>query len=145
MWERRFGGQGEEEAWALERLEDGGVLLLAPTDSWGAGREDVYLVRTDSLGETVWTRVIGDAGENRAFALVPTEDGFVAVGSSRLAQNSDVDILLLKVSATGELLWKRRYGGPNDDIGHGVMNLAMGVFLSPGMGTPLEQRATMSI
>jgi len=36
MWERRFGGQGEEEAWALERLEDGGVLLLAQTDSWGS-------------------------------------------------------------------------------------------------------------
>ncbi len=134
MWERRFGGQGEEEAWALERLEDGGVLLLAQTDSWGAGREDVYLVRTDSLGETVWTRVIGDAGEDRAFALVPTEDGFVAVGSSRLVQDSDFDILLLKVSDTGELLWKRRYGGPNNDIGHGVMTSRDGGVLITGYG-----------
>lgn len=134
MWERRFGGQGEEEAWALERLEDGGVLLLAQTDSWGAGREDVYLVRTDSLGETVWTRVIGDAGEDRAFALVPTEDGFVAVGSSRLVRDSDFDILLLKVSDTGELLWKRRYGGPNNDIGHGVMTSGEWGVLVTGYG-----------
>lgn len=134
LWERRFGGKGEEEAWALELLENGDVIVLAQTASSGKGKEDAWLLRVTPQGETVWTRTMGGPDTDRAFALARSAKGFVAAGMSRETAGADLDVWAFEFSADGETLWEQRYKGPADDIGHGILSLGADGFLLTGYG-----------
>ena len=61
---RNFGGPGREVGNAVVQLEDDGFVIVGYTDSFGSGGTDVYLIRTDRFGNTVWTRTFGGSGED---------------------------------------------------------------------------------
>jgi hypothetical protein len=135
LWSHTFGGEAGERSWALESTEDGGYVITGQTESWGAGDWDVYIVRTDGAGETVWTQTVGGPGVDRVFDGVRTDDGgFAFAGMSREEPDSDLDAYLVKLDADGKVVWERRYGGAEDDIGHGLLAIDDGGFLVTGYG-----------
>lgn len=135
LWERRYGGEKDEEAWALELLRDGGAILVAQTESDGAGREDVYLVRTDAEGAVVWSRTVGGPGTDRVFAITPTADGrFAVTGISQETADAPIDVYVLSFDEDGEVAWQKRYGGRARDVGHGIAALPDGDLLVTGYG-----------
>jgi len=81
VFERTYGGWDKDEGYCVQQTSDGGYILVGFTQSFGAGRKDVYIVKTDSLGNTLWTRVYGGElwGEGRH--VEQTEDGgYIIVG-----------------------------------------------------------------
>ena len=67
LWETTVGGPLDEAAWAITLLDGGDALVLGQTESFGRGAEDIYLIRMNMRGDTVWTRHAGGAGTDRAF------------------------------------------------------------------------------
>ena len=56
-WDRTYGGMHQDEsAWARQTFH-GGFISVSGTTSFGAGDWDVYLVRTDSPGDALWTTI----------------------------------------------------------------------------------------
>ncbi len=133
LWERTYGGPEDERAWAFHRTGDGGYVIAAQTASFGAGDLDVYLLRIDAAGDTIWTRTLGGPGVDRVFATEPTADGgSVFAGITNSEGAGDIDAYLIRVDATGDLLWARTFGGAGRDIGHGVTTAPDGGFLLVG-------------
>jgi hypothetical protein len=117
-FERTYGGAGNDYGHTVVRVGTG-FLLSGYTYSFGAGAADAYLVRTDSLGETLWTRVYGSDADDWSFNAAATADsGCVLVGYSAISGGKDVS--LLKTGANGDSSWARTYGGSSDDIGYAV-------------------------
>jgi len=50
VWSRYYGGPQQENGYNIEATSDGGFIIAGSTFSFGAGQEDVYLIKTDSLG-----------------------------------------------------------------------------------------------
>lgn len=50
QWNQTYGGTGLENGYALLQSSDGGYLLTGTTQSFGAGGNDIWLVKTDALG-----------------------------------------------------------------------------------------------
>ena len=76
-----LGGKHRDRGINLLQTRDGGYALIGYTSSLGAGQEDVYLVRTDSRGEVLWSKTYGGADEDNGWAILETEDGgFVIFG-----------------------------------------------------------------
>lgn len=114
LWTRSYGGPGEERALALATCADGGFALAGRTTSWGAGGTDAWLVRTDSDGDTLWTRSYGGAGTDYALCVRETVDGDFLVGGST-GPTGTGDAWLLKVDSAGDELWSATWGGAGQD------------------------------
>jgi hypothetical protein len=83
-WEKMYGGSGMDAGTYVEQLpSDRGYIVCGYTDSYGGGQEDVYLLRTESDGDTLWTATYGDSMRDWGFEVDATKDGgFIICGSS---------------------------------------------------------------
>ena len=98
LWTHTYGGQSSDDAWEVEKTPEGGYLLVGRTWSFGAGWEDVYIVRTDSIGDTLWTRVYGGSGFDYGTSIALTPDrGYVIAGSTESFGAGDYDVWLLRI------------------------------------------------
>jgi hypothetical protein len=132
LWTRTCGGTSEDEAYSVQPTSDGGYIVAGWTYSFGAGNYDVYLIKTDSAGDTLWTRTYGGAGEDRGYSVQQTTDGgYIMAGRATLAGGQDV--WLIKTDASGDTLWTRIYGGTSTDWGFSARQTEDGGYIIAGV------------
>ncbi len=118
-WQRTYGGTSSEEGYCVDKTTDGGYVVTGYTFSFG-NHLQIYVVKTDSLGDTLWTRNFGGAGHERGLCIKQTSDGgYIIVGFTNSFGNG-YQIYLIKLNSLGDTLWTRTYGGPDTEIGYSV-------------------------
>lgn len=116
LWTREYGGAGSDCASSLDKTSDGGYIIGGYTDSFGAGANDLYLVRTDADGDTLWTRVYGGANQDECRVVRQTADGgYIAAGATSSFGSGGYDVYLVRTDASGDSLWFRAIGGGSAD------------------------------
>ena len=96
-WSRAYGGSGRDYGFSVCEI-GGGYAIAGYTTSFGAGREDVYLVRITSAGDTLWTRTWGGPARDEARSIWATTDGGLLVGGATESFGSgESDMCVLKV------------------------------------------------
>jgi len=73
VWNKTFGGSGIDLGSQAQETEDGGYILVGSTESYGAGREDAWLIKTDSNGNELWNRIYGGPKEDNGYSVQKTE------------------------------------------------------------------------
>ncbi len=121
LWTRTFGGSGVDRAVEVQQTRDGGYIIAGETNSFGAGSYDVYAIKTDSSGDTVWTRTFGGTGTDKGRGVRQTDDGgFIIVGFTQSYGAGDNDVWLIKTDLNGDTAWTQTYGGIGNDFGRRV-------------------------
>ncbi|HNP78364.1 MAG: hypothetical protein U0289_04715 [Cyclobacteriaceae bacterium] len=124
LWQRTYGGPGLDFAWGVQELSHGGYMISGFTNSFGNGGLDAWILRLDNQGDTLWTQTIGGTKDERAVMLIQTYDGnFVVIGQTDSWGNGSTDVLLVKISGDGQLLWKKTFGGEKSDRGFNVLEM----------------------
>lgn len=132
-WTRSYGGTGGDYLRSVQQTTDGGYITASETFSFGAGNADVYLVKTDSLGNLEWAKTYGGAGADYGYSVCQTTDGgFITCGYTTSAGAGGFDVLLLKTDALGNVAWSKTYGGISFDYGYEVRQTADGGFVVCG-------------
>jgi hypothetical protein len=119
-WNRTFGGVDDDYACALAETEDSGYILAGYTRSYGAGRDDYWLIKTDSYGNVEWNRTFGGWDDDGAIALIVCNDGGYALAgmTESFGHGSDRDdFWLVKTDFSGNMEWNRTYGGTIREYG----------------------------
>jgi len=81
QWQKSKGGNDFDFANMVKVTSDGGYIIAGFTDSYGAGNNDGWLVKTDANGNTQWTHTYGNSGLQEFEAVVQTADGgYACVG-----------------------------------------------------------------
>jgi hypothetical protein len=116
LWSKTYGGKDWDFGYGMEVLQDGGFILCGETSSFSNGGSDVYVVRTNSVGDTLWTRHYGGAGTDIGYSVASQQDSsYVVVGETTSAAG-DLDALCLRYDTKGNLLAAKTYGGAGDDL-----------------------------
>jgi hypothetical protein len=133
VWTRTYGGADDDEGFSVQQVADGGFIVAGCTRSFGAGSYDVYLIRTDANGDSLWTRTYGTTHGDGGCAVQQTTDGgFIIAGWTLSLGAGDCDVYLVKTGADGGLLWARTYGGVAADDGYWVQQTDDGGYVVSG-------------
>jgi hypothetical protein len=116
IWDRTFGGPNCDYALSVVQTFDGGFVVAGVTCSYGAGNEDIWLVRTDASGNEVWSSTFGGANSDVAVSAQQTSDrGYVITGTTDSYGSGGKDVWLVKTDSAGSVLWNKTFGGVEDD------------------------------
>lgn len=115
-WEKTFNGAGWESASSVTVTSDDGYTLAGYTMSEGAGQEDVYVIKTNISGDTLWSKTYGGTANDKASAIISTEDqGYLIVGGTNSFGSGAQDVYIIKTDNNGNQSWYQTYGGDNGD------------------------------
>src|ERR1035441_4128225 len=80
-FQKTYGGINLETCYDAKQTNDKGYIMVGQTYSFGAGYGDVYLIKTDSTGDTLWTRTYGGAHDDGGYHVEQTADtGYIIIG-----------------------------------------------------------------
>jgi len=116
LWNKTYGGSDEDRGKSVQVTGDGGFIIVGSTKSFGSGKSDVYLIKTDSEGNMLWSRTYGGSKDDWGYHVKITGDsgyvisGFhVKVGEGGAAGGSVV--YLIKTDSDGKKQWIKTYDG----------------------------------
>ncbi|UCE07940.1 MAG: T9SS type A sorting domain-containing protein, partial [bacterium] len=144
-WEKQYGNAGEENvdvAGSVVIAPDGGFVVAGRTTSFGAGANDVYVIKTDANGvqNTTWgDKTFGEEHHDGASEVITTSDGgYLIVGSIEnhyepLPINDWYsDVYIIKLDQNGDFEWDNVYGGLRGEGASMVRELDDGSFIICG-------------
>lgn len=110
-WEKSFGGDGWERVHDAALTKDTGVIMVGETSSNFSNNQDIYIVRTDIQGDTLWTKTIGGAGDDFASSIHPyTDSTFVISGRIYVEDSALVKVYLTYIKDDGSVMWTDTLG-----------------------------------
>ncbi|MBN2441551.1 MAG: hypothetical protein JXJ04_09390 [Spirochaetales bacterium] len=134
-WSKVYGGPENDRVYSVVQTTDGGYAAAGRTDSYGAGKRDVYVIKVDENGEEEWQTYFGGPEEDEANRILQTEDnGFFLAGMTYSKGAGSGDVYLLKLNDKGTLLWEKTYGGKEKDTAAHAERTTDGGFIVCGSG-----------
>lgn len=132
-WIKGFGGSGDDEGNCVRQTPDGGFVIAGYTKSYGSGGTDVFLMKTDSLGNELWNKPFGGAQDDEGYGLVITADGgFLIAGATSSSGAGSRDVFLVRTDPNGNLLWTKTHGGMSSDGARSIEPTSDGGYIISG-------------
>jgi hypothetical protein len=150
-WVRTFGDPAHQSVNGMVVDPFGNTIVtgdFAGTVDFGngplqsGGESDVFLVKLDPTGKTLWSKRFGNAGKDVGAAVAITPDGDLLVagefsqtvdfGDTPRKSAGGLDIFVAKVSSSGDVVWSAAFGAPDEQIATSVASDAAGNILLTG-------------
>lgn len=130
-WYKTFGGDGTEYGYGCTEVTDG-YLITGYTTSFGAGSKDVYVIKTDSCGNALWSRTYGGESWDVGMSSCESDSGYMVCGFTHSSGKGEEDIYLINIDRNGNELWSKTYGGDRFEIGSSIYRMDDGNFIIGG-------------
>lgn len=97
LWTKKFGGSFSDRGVGVHQTGDGGYIVAGNTQSFGSGSTDIWLIKTDYNGDTLWTRTIGGNNNDLCSSIdLTTDGGVIIVGTTTSFGVGGSDAWLIK-------------------------------------------------
>ncbi|MFO7676999.1 MAG: PKD domain-containing protein [Thermoplasmatota archaeon] len=100
QWMKTFGGTQRDYGYSVAQTFNGNFILTGYTRSYGAGGDDVWVVKTDSAGNEVWNETYGGSSSDVGYSIKQTNDGGYIVVGHTLSYGAGLhDVWLVKLES----------------------------------------------
>ena len=137
QWSKTFGGTGydgvfyESYSMAIRQTSDGGYIVAGDTNSFGAGDEDLLIIKLTNSGTIQWAKTFGTATYEWSPFIEQTVDGGYIVSSIGWYSGSR-DFLIIKLTSTGTIQWQKFLYGASWDRPHSIRQTSDGGYIVAG-------------
>lgn len=163
IWEKSFGFSGSDQSYVIQKTIDGGFLLggsLDVTASGGQGNSktskkhaggDYWLIKIDANGTKLWSRYYGGLFSDTLLDIAETDSGNLIL--SGFSDSSDTDIAnnlgtydywIVSTNSTGDILWKKNFGGSQIDEAFSVAKTLDNHFLIVGNSRSSDKNVSVN-
>jgi stress response protein SCP2 len=117
VWQKTYGGTGNEYGWFVQQTSDGGYIVVGETTSSGAGNADAWVIKLDANGNVTWQKTYGGTGDDYAYAIQQTLDlGYIVAAETNSFGAGSSDVWVFKLDANGNVTWQKTYGGTGSEF-----------------------------
>lgn len=104
MWQKAYGGEGDDAAYSISQTQDGGFVASGWTDSFSAGGTDFLIIKLDRDGNPVWQKTYGAADIEYENRVRQTSDGgYILAGGTHSFGAGDSDVWVLRLNEVGDI------------------------------------------
>ena len=128
LWQKCYGGYGDEAPAEIIPSTDGGFYIAGGTDSNDGdindyiGSSDFWLFKIDNVGNLQWSKCYGGMHLDVLTSACKTSDGGIAMagftnvdGGMVSGTHGDKDIWVVKTDSVGNLMWAKALGGTGEE------------------------------
>ncbi|WP_445733424.1 T9SS type A sorting domain-containing protein [Mariniflexile sp.] len=153
QWQKALGGSITDVAFSINQTTDNGYIVAGHTNSSDGditesfGREDIWVVKLDDLGNLQWQKSYGDGNAQRAFSIVQTKDGGYVLAGYTFIGTSETDAIVIKLDAIGNVEWQNNYRYDNNssfDEAQNIKQTIDGGYIVVGSTNPYENLVNTS-
>lgn len=125
LWTKTFGGPDLDYSKSIIETRDNNILICGSAQSFGDGSYgDIYLIKTNYDGDTLWTKAYSDPDQEVPFHLMETIDGDYIVTGTNEDDGNPREVYLLKVDKNGKKLWDKKIGPASWKWGYCTIELS---------------------
>jgi arginine repressor len=132
QWTKTIGGSYSDVANSIIQSSDGGYVVAGWTESFGAGKTDIYVVKLDSAGNVVWAKTIGGSSYDFANSITQSSDGGYVVAGYTSSFGAGGDIYIVKLDSDGNVVWTKTIGGSSEDVARSIIRSSDGGYVVAG-------------
>ncbi|MFA5032742.1 MAG: T9SS type A sorting domain-containing protein [bacterium] len=131
LWTKTYGGQYRDKGRAVLQIADGGYIICGYSCSFNvSGYKDVLLIKTDSIGDTLWIKTYGATSHETGYSVKPTMDnGYI------LCYYNSSSIGLIKTDSSGNEQWNKTYLSGGGTIGDAKQTMDGGYIICSNTNT----------
>ena len=133
VWEKTYGGSGDDYAFSIQQTTDGGYIVAGYTSSFGEGNYDFYIIKLDANGNKLWEKTFGGSYNDKAYSIQQTTDGgYIVAGSTISFGEGGSDVYVIKLDKNGDKVWEKTFGGIADDEAKSIQQTTDGGYIVAG-------------
>ena len=135
LWTQTFGGTSCDCGYSVRQTDDGGYIIAGVTHSYGSGDNDIWLIKTDAVGDCTWSQTFGGNGcDVGRWAEQTMDGGYIVVGCSNsyTVLPNDYDVYLIKTDEFGNEMWSHTFGDSAGEFGECVQQTQDGGYIISG-------------
>ncbi len=150
IWKKNFGGNGFDQIFSMCQTIDQGFILVGYTNSIDGDLKNTtgkhgWVFKIDSLGLLQWSKTFGGSDIDAFYSVFQNKNGDYFIGGNSTSKDGDFnenagkyDIWVLKLNVKGDLIWKKRIGGSDDDLLKQLTNIDDKTFAFVGTSTSID-------
>jgi len=134
-WSKTFGGPSRDKGYCVQQTIDGGYIISGNTQSFGAGENDIYIIKTNRNGNEEWNKAFGGKNLDEGYYVQQTSDGGYIITGKVDVNN----FYLLKTDGNGTKEWDQTFEG---HCGYSVQQTIDGGYIIVGSSQFFRTRLT---
>ncbi|MDD5224297.1 MAG: hypothetical protein PHE84_09915 [bacterium] len=132
-WAKSYGGTVAEFPSFIQPTSDGGYIVAASTNSFGAGSYDSWVLKLNSDGTVAWQKTYSGTSDDYAYSIQQTTDGgYIAAGLTQSFGAGYYDFWVLKLNSDGTVNWQKAYGGTGSESAYSIQQTSDGGYIVAG-------------
>lgn len=135
-----FGGVNDEHGLEVLQTRSGDMVVVGFTNSFGAGKTDIWVLKVDRRGNEKWRTYIGEQEDDWPRALIQSRDGgFVVAGYTQDPASGSKNAWVFKLDDFGNILWSETFGGEHTDVARCIIQTQDGGYAVGGFSNSFSR------
>ncbi|NLI98450.1 hypothetical protein GX441_07320 [bacterium] len=133
-WMKTYGGSNFDYSYGVQRTSNNGYIIAGYTESFGPKGFNLWIIVTNSKGDTISTKIYGDAYIDMKYSLQSTLDGNFIISAEKWNDSNplNTDLWVLKLKPNGDTLWTRSFDYGESEWGNWISQTSDGGYIVAG-------------
>jgi hypothetical protein len=132
LWERYYGGTGEDTLLTIIATTDSNFVAAGYKTSRGNGGKDAWVIKIGRDGGIIWDRTFGGVNDEIVNSIIQNSSGGYMFTGTTGTSEAGSDVYAVRLNDSGNLVWEKRFGGMDDDVGNAILEAEPGMYIVGG-------------